>query len=66
MFAAGVVTALMLSFLFGPFISGASAREKQDQWAQQCQEANGVELVTYNGRYCMRKDLFIEPDKLSK
>ena len=65
-FAAGVVTALMLSFFLGPFIREVDAREKQDQWVQQCQEAGGMELITSQGRYCMRKDLFIEPDKLSK
>jgi hypothetical protein len=33
---------------------------------KQCQEAGGIELVTSQGRYCMKKELFVDPDRLSK
>jgi hypothetical protein len=46
--------------------TSAKAESKESTWSQKCQEADGVELVTSRGKYCMKKDLFVELDKLPK
>ena len=54
----GIIGLAFIAVIGIATVSGAE--EKKNHWEFKCRDAGGVVLITHGGRYCMKKELFIQ------